>query len=145
MHQQAYLPEGNFPHLFPTRMQDCVAPTLKCLFQLQKYKVLQKCFHDRAHKVRRKGIIVCNRLLTVTNGQEISLTQCIMSMKSQHNCRFPIFLGVDVQENTHVIVTCKKSMSEETEAFFLSQLGLYFEQIFELLYGKYLAKSIRMT
>ena len=74
MHQQAHLPEGNFSHYVPLHMRNQVAPTPKRKLQLNKCKVLQRCLYQRTHKVPMKGIIDCNMLLTVPNGQQISLT-----------------------------------------------------------------------
>ena len=88
-----------------------------------------------------KDIIDCNWLLTVPNGQQISLNQCIMSVKTQYNYWGPLFLGVDDQENGWVIVMWNKSMSKKEEAF-LAYLGLYLEHIYiALLYGNYSARS----
>ena len=119
MHQQAHLPKGNYFHYVLGRMRNRVAPTPKRKLQLNKCKVRQRCFHDRAHKVPMKGIIDCNLVLTVPNRQQILLTQCIMSVKTQVNFQSSLFLGVDVQEDGLVIVPCDRSMCEEAEAFYL--------------------------
>ena len=70
-----------------------------------------------------------DQIITVPNGTSITLNQTIMAVKTPQDLRSPLFLGVDTQPDGSVIVTCDKSVKEETEAF-LSYLAIYLEQIF---------------
>ena len=81
------------------------------------------------HVIPFWGVSNCDQIITVTNGIAITLNQAIMGVKTQQDYRSPLFLGVDTQPDRFVVVTCNKSVKEETEAF-LSHLAIYLEHIF---------------
>lgn len=74
----------------------------------------------------------CDHVLTIPNGDKITLTQCIIAIKTQVDYRSRLFLGVDIQENRSVIVTCDKSMQEEVESF-LVHLVIYLQEFFGII------------
>ena len=52
-----------------------------------------------------------------------------MVIKSVQNLTSPLFLGVDQSAEGEVVVTCDKSLKDETEAL-LSHFSIYLEVVF---------------
>ena len=82
-HTVSNFPKGNFFYYIPLQMQKKITFTAHCSIQLKKSRIVQRCALDSHHPIPLWGVADCNRIITVLDGTDIILNQCIMAVKTQ--------------------------------------------------------------
>ena len=99
MNAASNLLEGNVFRYVPFRMKNKIALTTHQSAQLKKRKLVQRYALDCCNPIPLPEVSDCDRIITIPNGTDITLNLAIMGVKTQHDYKSQLFLGVDTQED----------------------------------------------